>query len=239
MKSYLLCVFVLLAEVVLLVGCGGGSGGSVCNGNIQFQTIPVDRFTENRGCVSHDDFLNTSTNYWDCSSGSVKVDRASAQGRTLYDLSSNISDPDIGLNKYELKFHSDDNVSGTMSVDISTRECGGESGEVKYRFDGCNAVVFIDSNNDGYVIDNLNSGFMNVIYGFDSVSGYVDGVRVTMHNVVYNHDCRLRNRNSRSVSRGKSEPIHTGDENKDMYSESNREFESILSEVINNLLLKN
>jgi len=234
MKSYL---FVLLIGVVCLVGCGGGGGSSVCGDNIQFQTIPVDRFTGNKSCVSHDDFFNTNENYWDCSSGRVNVGRASARGGTLYNLSFNISDPDIGLNKYELKFQSDDSVSGTMSVDVSTRECGAESGEVKYRFDGCNAVVF--DSNDGYVIDNLNSGFMNVIYGFDSVSGYVDGVRVTMHNVVYNHDCRLRNRNSRSVSREKSETIHTGDENNDMYSESNREFESILSEVINSLLLKN
>ncbi len=232
---------VLLIGIVCLVGCGGSGGGSTaCGDNIEFQTTHVDRFTGNKSCVLHDDFLNTNGNYWDCSSGRVSVARISAQGIIRHNISFNIKDPDIGLNKYELKFQSDDNVSGTMSLDVSTRECGREFGETNYRFDGCNAVRFVNPDDgSGYVIDNLNGGFMNVIYGFDSLSGYVDGVKVTMHNVVYNHDCRLRNISSNSVSRVKSETVHTGGEDKDVYSESTGEVESILSEVINNVLLKN
>lgn len=188
--------FMLVFVFFILVGCGGGGDDSqqnVCGAsNVQFELKPVSDFTDNFDCVLYDALKNTGQNYWDCSSGSVDVDRVSVSGGTVSDISFSLGD--LGINRFELTFQSDDTVNGTrgtMSLHQSTRECGDESDEINYSFDGCNAVEFIDGH--GYVIGNLDEGSMNVVYGVDSLSGYVDGDRVDMQNVIFTHNCRLRN----------------------------------------------
>lgn len=176
--------------LLFCIGCGGGGESIISDScpddevGLQFTLKSPSDFNVD-SCVQHSDILNTD-NYWDCLS--VKVEAPNIQTHSTRDLD---------LTEFTLKF--DTKVVGSNGSFRSSqvrRGCGKEVQQIRYKFDGCNFIEFTDSNFDdhGYVISDYRDreGFMKIIYGYDSLSGIEDGVRVTISDVVYTHSCYLR-----------------------------------------------
>ncbi len=216
--------------IVVLLACGGGDGNENVNAIVEndcpviedsrFQSTSLDSIATNRDCVSsQDDFLNTNSNYWDCSSGRVTIGSISVSGRTQYNVSESLDGT--------FNIHLTDSIV-TATV-ISADGCTNSRGKVGYTFDRCNVVTYTQGENTGFVIDNLNGGSMEIFYGYDIFGITIDGIRATLNDVVYHHTCRLRTSNSKSVSKEKSETVQ---------SESIEEIDPVLPKTIKNLLIR-
>ncbi len=239
--------------IVVLLACGGGDGNENVNAIVEndcpviedsrFQSTSLDSIATNRDCVSsQDDFLNTNSNYWDCSSGRVTIGSISVSGRTQYNVSEsldgtfNIHLTDSIVTATVISADGCTNSRGKVGYTFDLPPCfpsreilSNSRGKVGYTFDRCNVVTYTQGENTGFVIDNLNGGSMEIFYGYDIFGITIDGIRATLNDVVYHHTCRLRTSNSKSVSKEKSETVQ---------SESIEEIDPVLPKTIKNLLIR-